>query len=396
MSKKGECHLRKCLLAVQGPLQLIAGLIALEWYGQVKHDSSESEVVLLLYDLSEVEKPLEEAIRTLSGVRSWKRIVFISEKEMSRIMKRRYSKSILELRSAIGESSFNELIIARDFFGIASPLIMNAYSDAAKIAYGDGFGFVGYEGDVVPRWSWSLKAMRIHLSAFVRRVLFGSPKRFSFDAAVLTLPIDMSGSYLRDIPLLVPQRDYALAILQECSNQLPELNSYCNRLLEGSHNPYLFLLSNLSRGGLMSIESEIDLYVKIIRETTPVGATVFLKPHPRSQIHILTSILKAIGPEYCIKAIDDSQFSRMPIELWIPLINKCRISTILSSSCVNLSYFYGNEAIISLNESNISRYFYPEWVAYVSKLNTVILESLNRLKEWDGNSPLLKAPENRL
>jgi hypothetical protein len=58
-------RLRKCLLAVQGPLQFIAGLIAMEWYGQVKHGSSESEAVLLLYDFyvsEQLEKSLEEVI----------------------------------------------------------------------------------------------------------------------------------------------------------------------------------------------------------------------------------------------------------------------------------------------------------------------------------------------
>jgi hypothetical protein len=369
----------------------------MEWYSHVKHDVSESEVTLLIYELAstEVEESLAETIRRLSAIRRWKRVIVIGEMEMSRIMRRRYSQSIIELRSVIAESSFDEVFISRDYCGAGSPLIVNVYPDATRILFGDAFGIIGDESDLLIPWSWSMRAVRINLRAFVRKVLFGGPKRFYFDAAVLTLPIDYSGSYLQNIPLLVPNSDFALAILKECSDQLSELNSYSNRLLEGSRNPHLFLLSTLSSCGFMSAENEIDFYVKIIREITPEGATVLLKAHPRCEAHILASILKEVGSEYFIKVIDDPQFSRFPIELWNKLIMKCRIVAIFSTSCVNLNYFYGKEVILPLNESIISQYVYPESISFVTKGNAINLESLNRLKEWDGNSFLYRAPEGR-
>lgn len=391
--------MRKCLLAVQGPLQFIAGLIALEWYGHVKHDSSDSEVVLLIYDLSvptEVEKSLEEAILSLAAVRRWKSIVFVSAAEMSRMMRRRYPDSIDELRSAIGEPTFEEIAIMRDYSGAGSPLILNAYPDAVKITYGDSFGLVGNESELRFRWSWSLKSGRSLLKAIVRKVLLGSPKRFSFDAAVLTLPIDWSGSYLSEIQLLVPPRGFALAILKECGACLSELNSYCQILLDGAHDPYVILLSTLSDSQLMSSEDEIDLYVSLIRQTVPRGSTVFLKPHPRGEINVLTSVMKRIGSEYSFQVIDDSRFSRLPIELWRLLIEECRIVAVYSTCCLNLNYFYGKEVILPLNESNIRQYVYPKRIASVVKGNAMNLESLNRLKEWDGKSPVWRAAADGL
>lgn len=391
--------LRKCLLAVQGPLQFIAGLIALEWYGHVKHSSCDSEFVLLIYDLSvtaEVEGPLEKTIRMLSEVRRWKSVIFISGAEMSRMMRRRYSDSVEELRLTIGEQSFDEIAIMRNYSGAGSPLVLNAYPDTTRITYGDSFGLVGNESELSPRWSWSLQSAHIQLRVFARRMLFGGPKKFTFDVAVLTLPIDFSGSYLDSIPLLIPHRDFAVAIVNKCADQLSGLISYCHSLLDQAHDPYVFLLSTLSRSGLMSAEYEIDLYVKIIRQTTPRGSTVFLKPHPRGEMDILTSVMKRIGSEYSFRVINDPRFSRFPIELWKLMIEKCQIVAVYSTCCVNLSYLYGKEVILPLSESNIRQYVYPEWIASVIKGNTLNLESLNRLKEWDGQSPLWKAVEGRL
>jgi hypothetical protein len=113
-------------------------------------------------------------------------------------------------------------------------------------------------------------------------------------------------------------------------------------------------------------------------------------------MHILTSVLKEIGPEYCVKVLDDPRFSRVPIELWMLLIEECRIVAVYSTCCANLSYFYGKEVILPLNEGSISHYVYSEWITSVTKGNTINLESLNRLKEWDRRSVLWKAPESKL
>ncbi len=386
--------MRKCLLAVQGPLQFIAGLIALEWYGQVKHDSSKSELVLVLYDFMvppEVENPLQEAILSIAGVRQWKKVVFISGQEMARIMRKRYSRSVLEMRTILGEFSFDEIFLARSDVGFGSALMLNAYPDATRVIYGDSFGLVGNESELSLLWSWSLKSLITHFKAIIRKLLLGSPVKFSFDAAVLTLPVDYSGCYLQSIPLLVPLRVFALARLKECCDQLPGLIAYCNNLLEGAHNPCLFLLSTLFQSGLMSIEKEIALYIRIIRHTAPQGSTIIMKPHPRGNMAILAAVVNAVEAEYHVKVIDYPQFLRIPIELWTPLIKECTIVSMYSSSSVNLSYLYGKDVVIPLDANTIGEYFYPELVSTAIKDNALNLEAIKNLKTWDGNSPLWQA-----
>jgi hypothetical protein len=106
--------------------------------------------------------------------------------------------------------------------------------------------------------------------------------------------------------------------------------------------------------------------------------------------------MKRIGSEYSFQVIDDSRFSRLPIELWRLLIEECRIVAVYSTCCLNLNYFYGKEVILPLNESNIRQYVYPKRIASVVKGNAMNLESLNRLKEWDGKSPVWRAAADGL
>jgi len=146
----------------------------------------------------------------------------------------------------------------------------------------------------------------------------------------------------------------------------------------------------------MSIDNEINLYVNLIREVTPMGSSILLKPHPRCCIHILEAVQKAIGSEYNITVIENPRFSRIPIELWSDLVIRCTIATFASVSGVYLNYFYGAKVIYLLNADTIARYFYPEWIRYVTKINTVLLESMDRLNEWDCKSPLWKASESML
>jgi len=390
-----EASVRKCLLVVQGPLQIVAGLIALEWYGRVKYGSPKAEIVLLLQDFlvdDEIEKPLEQTIKSLSGVRQWKKVLFIGRHEMSRLLKRRYTNSVRKIRAVIGEDYFDEVYVARSTGGVGNALVLNAYPNATRIIYGDSFGYVGYEEDLSPQTSWSVKNVRSHLKSFVRQVLFGGPVKLDFNAAVLTLPVDWSGSYLRNIPLLIPEKDHATKILQEYSEQLAGLAEYCNDLLYESSDPYLFLLSNLSAAGMMSVENEIAFYVESIKQVASSGITILLKPHPRGQAYITTTIVKTLASEYSIRVVDDPRFSRVPIELWRPLINRCRIATVLSSSCTYLKYFYQIEVVVPLDASNIVKYMNPAWIPYVTKVSTVLLESLGRLREWDGRSLLWKGP----
>lgn len=384
--------MRKCLLAVQGPLQFLAGFIAMKWYCQVNHKSADAETVLLLYDFlcpPEQEKFLADTIMRLSKVRKWNKIIFISGQEMRNISHQTFSKSVKDLRKIIGLDNFDEIYIMRDYCGYGSSLILNSYKMAVRITYGDSLGLVGNEEEFKLRW-WDLRSALPNIKTLLRDLLYGKPVRLGFDAAVLSLPMDWSGSYLEDIPLLVPRREHVLNIIRKVCGQLPDLVNYCDSLLEGESNRYLFLLSNLSASGVMLRENEVALYTDVVRQIAPKGSSIILKGHPRSGPYVLNSIISSLKADYRIKIIDDVNLSKIPVELWAPLISSCRIVPIYSTSAINISYIYNKEVILPLNDVIIKKYFLYDQIPSVSKGHKAIFESVNNLKKWDGNSVLWK------
>ena len=391
--------MRKCLVAVQGPMQFIAGFMAMEWYGHIKHNSVNADAVLLLFDFGappELEKPLAESIMLLSKIRKWDKVVFISSQEMRRISHQRYNHSIREIQRIIGDYKFGEIYVARDHSDFGNPLIINAYPNAARILCGESFGVVGNEDQDRVHWDRidSLRtALSITVRSIIRGLLYGCPSKFPFDAAVLALPVDWSGSYLNNLPLCVPSREYVVSLIMRLVDQLPELRAYCESLIDGiTGDCYLYLLGNFTNAGVTSIENEIALYQSVIKETAPKGATIFLKNHPRSPSAqpVINSLIDKFGNDYNIKVIDDTKLSALPIELYAPLIKKCNIVSVCSSSAINICYIYSKQVIIPLDDDKITTYCYNNQIDFICKINNMFRASITALEMWDGKTPLWK------
>lgn len=390
---------RKCLIAVQGPLQFIAAFTAMEWYGLTKSKSAESEGVLLLYDFltgAEQEQPLREAILALAAVKEWRRIVFISSKEMRSLLRRPQSARIDELRSQIGEGQFDELYLARNYIGLGSATLLQAYSTATRIQYGDGLGFVSNavwdRQRHVSAKGARLNTVKCWAASAAHRIRFGRvPPPLAFDVSVLTLPVDFAGNALDGVPLLVPSREHFISVIERCNGLLPGLNRYCEELLNDIDGRcYLYLLSMYTETGFSSLENEVALYEEAIRENSPVGSTILIKLHPRTFSPVFDILRKAIEHDYTVKLVSEGRFKRIPIELWLRLIARCDVVAFLSSSSLSLSYLYGKNVICGMTDTLLEKYVYKEFAEYNKTLIAFEREALHALKAWDGSSILWK------
>jgi Alpha-2,8-polysialyltransferase (POLYST) len=387
--------MKKRLLAVQGPLQFIAGYIAMEWYKKMQPNVDSCETVLLMYDFlmpEDMERQFVEVITELSLLQKWENVVFINGPEMHQVMKGAYSSSIEKLQGLIGKTDFDEIYIGRDFCGDGSPLILNAYPGAARIIYGDSFGLVGNEA-VCDNFDWRspFRSVASRCKKYLTDAMNGTHQKLPFDTAVLTLPLDWSGNYLDNLPLLVPEKTFVVKTIERLSSELAELNEYVDSLMKTKEASYLFLLSNLSASGYMSQESEISLYFETVTSIAPAGSPIFLKAHPRAPANVFNVLAAKLSDLYeKIVIIDDAKLSRFPIELWVRLLQNCTIVPIFSTSSINLKYFYDKSVILPLNEASIAKYCYREKSASLSKANRAISESVNNIGGWDGNSPLWK------
>lgn len=366
----------------------------MEWYKKVKYSSEDSESVLLMYDFlmpENIEPEFVEVITHMAALHRWRTVVFISSAEMVAIMKGSYSECIKKLHSAVGESSFDEIYLARDFCGDGSPLIINAYPESTRVIYGDGFGIVGNEQELSGNFDWRLPVRSFYwcCKRALKNFLYGGPERLPFHVAVLSLPQVWSKTYLEGMELLVPKREFILRTIMAVYSHLNDLKSYCDAILPDNNKiNHLFLLSNLAASGAMSQENEIALYMEIINETAEKGASIFLKAHPRGSNDVLNAIIKQLSHDYKIIVLDEARLSRLPIELWVNFIQNCTITPIFSASALNLKHIYGKDVLLPLSVGRINKYVFNNKLSYMLKANKVISQSIFGLECWDGKSVL--------
>lgn len=385
--------MKKRLLAVQGPQQLIAGLIAMDWYDEQRAPGEKYYSVLLMYDFmmpDHLEQEFVDVIGALAKIAVWDKTVFIADAEMNQMMRGPYVGATEKLRQYIGEPGFDEIHIGRDFCGNGSPLILNAYPESARILYGDSFGLVGNE-ELSSAFNWGkpFHAARDAFKLFVKKTLYGTHQKLAFDAAVLTLPLDWSGHYLDKLPLMVPAKEFVITKVKQFGAALPDLRAYQDVLVDPSRANFLFLLSNLSASGYMEEDAEIALYCDVIRELAHPDGCILLKAHPRAHEKILNGVVAGLGDRYPhIKIIDDVKLSRFPVELWVTLLRSSTIVPMFSTSAINLKYFYDQGVVLPLTPERMKRYCYPNKYGTFEKANQIISQTVQNLSSWDNQSVL--------
>ena len=366
----------------------------MDWFAEAHEKSDTYASTLLMYDFlmpPALEHEMVKVITDIAAVRGWEEIVFLSSASMQDIMRKSYSKSIEHLKNELGADHFDEVYLARDFCGDGSPLIGNAYPLALKLAYGDSMGLIGDRRQFSGlSWKTPLKSTTLLARKAVRQILFGTHRRFRFDHAVLSLPLDLSHGELQGVPLDVPPKHHVAQHFRAVNNHLESLRVYCAELLEAQayRHAHLFLFSNLSASNLMSQENEVAMYVDIIRGQVNSGDLVCIKVHPRSSLEVLNAVVSLIKDDYAIKVIDDERFARVPVELWSDLIAACNVVAIFSTSALNIKYIHNKDVVLPLTEAMIQKYVYSNKVSYISEACRMIGESIAALETWDGNSIL--------
>ncbi len=380
------------LLAVQGATQFITAYISLLWYEKTVLKST-SELVLLIYDTctpKENESALNKVINNLAATRNWKSVIFIGTEEMRLISNNKYVTCIAKLRAKLQALEFDNIFIARDFGSFGTQLILNTYPKATHVEYGDSFGLVGNESETKIKIADLSKAPLMYLKFLIKKILFNHfPSRYKFNYSFLSMPIDWSGKYLADKKLVIPTRKFVTDQVIKLSEELQDLQAYCNRLLNNvSEESNLYLLSNFANSGFSSHENELTLYEEIILDTAKKGSTVFIKNHPRGSNVVLDLLYNRLRKNYDVRIISDLNFSMYPIELWSTLIKRCKIYPVFSSSSISLEYFYSKQVIMPLSERRIKSFIYINKIDETLQSEVMCEAVIQKLKTWDENSIL--------
>lgn len=380
---------KKALVAVQGASGFIAGFIALAWYEQQVLKQT-TKATLLIYDIAspeEVEASVFESIKKLAEIRKWENIVFLNGGAMRELSLKNYSKSKSELKKRVGSDHFDHIFLANNYASFGSKLIPATYSTAESIEFGDSFGVVGNGHIKEITWAKLFKETILTLKILIRKLVFNQfPKEHVFDRSILILPIDFRGNYLDDKTLLVPSQEFVKDVFVKLSGLLPDLLAYCEHFMANGTNHQLYLLSNLANSGLTTFEKEVELYVKVIRETALLGSTILIKNHPRGSISVIKAVFEAIKDNYDVQIADDRILALYPIELWSPILMNATIIPIYSNSSINIPYIYSKKIKLSLTEEKIKTFIFPDNVGYILKSTTIFSDINKKLADWDQKS----------
>jgi hypothetical protein len=380
------------LIAVQGPAQLIAALIAYKWC-ECNIFYEKSNVTLIVYDTGvplENEVLFQNSINTIAGVNTFKHIIFISQQEMSKISKVFYSDGINMFKKLMNEQDYEYVYIARGFGSFGTKLILDAYSKSLKIEYGDSFGLVGNEKYIELSYLDFIKTPINYLKSKLKKVIYQHHhKNYIFDYTVLSIPLVWDLNYLKDKSLIIPEKLFVKNTFSEISSQLLGLHKYCEDLIANSEKKCnIYLLSNLYNSGFCSLEGEVDLYEEIILQNTSPGEIIILKNHPRGIDDVLIQLKDRLKDLYEVKVVSNKLYSFIPIELWTVLLRNSKVFPIFSSSAISLKYLFSKQVSLTFDYKKIKKYIFFNKIEEAIQSEIMCEKAINTLDFWDEKTPL--------
>ncbi len=312
----------------------------------------------------------------------------------------------LSLKEWIGVDHAEEIYYAHDICSQLYQGLSMVYANARRICFGEmglvceRHVFLSYLAMDIQEPPSLTRKLRIGLGRTVRKIIsiYSKPdsisikgmvlKDFLPDEAVLILPVDMSGNFLKQTPLTVCPKPVVLDVLGKCADSCSELRAYIFSLLndfEGQRK-YLLLTENFAEGDFIEFEREVEMYCSMVSDYCEPGGVVFLKSHPGETLSRNERITERLAGKYAVVELD-KKFRRYPVELWKGLILE---STVISTAypVLSLKYLYGIDVIQPMHPEFIEHWF-PQrtWALHKNNLSAY-MEPLKRLPQWDGKSVL--------
>ncbi|NER34630.1 MAG: hypothetical protein F6J93_11485 [Oscillatoria sp. SIO1A7] len=391
---------RVSLLCVCGTTQLLAALCAAKSRESLFPDK-ETQYVLVVADLFysyHREYEFANAILELSKFWQWQHKIFIETKTATSLVRNLGSlkKKASNLKQLIGVERVDEVYLLRENFGPLSNLLMYAYSDAYKITYGDGYGLV-YDPKFFKKinpWKPSLKR-RIYTN--IKTALIKKTKQeiplLKFDEAVLTIPIDYSGAYLKNIKHSFVSLSLFKEIIKAASEFIkPEvlgyLQSKCD--LDGSRIDMMLLTTSSGpiKEGTVEFEQKVSGYLELVKKHCPSGGKVIIKPHPRCSTVENVALSNRLSNNYEPILIDE-RISYYPIELIVLFLQVGLIVSFLSHSSLVIASLGNYSQIYEHDRSFFEKSIKKQELDYFLDAQTMISESVRSINNgWNGETVL--------
>jgi hypothetical protein len=297
--------------------------------------------------------------------------------------------SVLQ-KAKILKQHFGEQNIARFYYShdltsdFMSQAFMQAYPNAYKVSFGDGFGLFYdknyFEKQFFPihRWPSSLADCRSWTKNLLSRIkrawsLWTCSKIYTADIFLGILPQEASPHFFEDNPVQTIDKGLVLNLNEKFLEVLKDENPNIGQ----DEQKYIFLMGSYFESKLMSLENELNLYADVFEKHIPKNSTIVLKTHPAAHPDKLQELKNRFQHDY---QLIEMPLSDMPIEWMSNLLKNAKVIS-FSYASIALKYLYDIQVIHVLNQELIHLYFYTKSILWMSESNQMYLDKIRDLEK---------------
>ena len=328
------------------------------------------------------------------AVRNWKAVIYLNPERMNELAASfdisTKAATFARVHELLGATKADEIYLCRNWqFG--NRLMINAYSEAEKICYGDGIGMYFSEAYFLPAAGdngKSLKSLvkgelkllenslRDRVGSVLRPGVLNKASRsavlgeIDFDIGYFLLP-DILGEEPPMTTRLV-RKELIKEIFRKLAvelgaDQIAAEYGYISRV------PAVVLMtSNFSEALKMSEKNEIVAYRKFLEGLKfPRESTLIVKPHPRDGEKKIQRLGRALSDLYSnVVLLTDPNLFFMPFEIFLmqtfrgeteEALGDLKIVT-FSTACLSLEVLFNLGPIIGFGNEIVSRFFYDDYI----------------------------------
>jgi hypothetical protein len=203
------------------------------------------------------------------------------------------------------------------------------------------------------------------------------------------LPVDFTNGLLDFVPLKVTRREHLLAVISDVIRASDYISDEIRALKEqiGENRVIVVCLQYLSDGYGLSLETELEYYLRSIASEKKRGNIVIIKAHPRSfapyKARIVANALRAKG--YDVINLS-RRLNLLSLEIICYELRNVYILSPLSSTLLVLKYLYGIEGTMNTDDELVAE----TGMEYHLALADVLKNCIDNLSGWNPkeNKPL--------
>jgi predicted O-linked N-acetylglucosamine transferase (SPINDLY family) len=334
------------LIIAQGTNQLLSVLSVLR-YQEASGEYTDCEDILILGGYRADPKMTEVCLQ-ISQIWNFKaRIIlhgfqyFCLDNSLDFVSSAELLRRVLNLQSV-------DVIYTLRNWQFINEIFLYAYPNARKICFGE----VG----------WLEVSSRLLSTIYNSPPLNPSGDFIPMDDAYLPfVPVDGENSW-EQCPVRLIEADFFKSVVYDSAKCIPGLNDYCGMIAEqlGSSITVVLTSYDTDAGYTKNYQDELECYLSCILPYTQQGESILVKGHPRqsfNQSHLLGEKLS----EYSRHVLVVSDFTQVPIELFVPFLSIVKVIAPMSSACITLAELGEPELVIGFGEELIRKYIYPEY-----------------------------------